>query len=795
MGFSATPEIWCRIGRVTTGATGTAEHGSIEGRLRAQHLLLTGVTGFVGEALLHLLLSEVPGCRVSVLVRPKGGSSGADRVATLLANPIFAGVVEPAGGVDAVLADRVDVLEGDLGDVPPLPAGLHAVAHCAGDVSFDPPVDEGFRTNVVGVRDLLARVDEAAARDGSDIAYVHVSTAYVAGRRRGWVPEAPVEHDVDLEAELAWGLSQRAAVETRSREADELARHRRKAEKEHSRAGLLAAANATEEARRQWVEDELVRIGAERARSLGWTDCYTFTKALGERVVEEWARQPAPAPGKRASIVRPSIIESALRRPHPGWIEGFKMADPLILAYGRGELPEVPAAADTAADLVPVDQVVAAVVAVLAHPPDPGEPAYFHVSSGDRNPLRFARLYELVRGYFEEHPFVAGDRGSIRLPEWRFPGAHSVERLLWTSERAHRAADAVLARAPRGDRVRDWSRRLDRQGKRLQFLRRYLDIYHEYTRADLRFSDDRTLALHRSLSPEDQERFAFDTAVVDWAVYLQEIHCPAVTQPIRDLDALHAARKRGAGGGRRTTTGPVGEAPGAAAFFDMDGTLLSSNVVETYLWMRLRELTGAERVAELGRMAGRVPALLAAERRERQELVRAVYREYRGARLADLEAVVDEHLTSHVLSRLAPAGVRRIREHRAAGQRTVLITGAIRPLTRPLAPLFDHVEAADLAVDEDGVCTGRLASPPLAGESRARWMRAWAREEGIDLAASFGYADSHSDLPLLEAVGNPVVVQPDVALHRHARRHRWTVVDWASPGSSTRSLDPARSGS
>ena len=769
-----------------TGDAAAGGPGTISDRLRGRHILLTGATGFVGEALLHLLLDGVPGCRVTVLVRPQGSTSGADRVAALLDKPIFAGVVEAAGGVQALLAERVGVLEGDLGDVPPLPAALDAVVHCAGDVSFDPPVDEGFRTNVVGTRDLLARIDEAAARDGVDIGYVHVSTAYVAGRRRGWVPEAPVEHDVDLEAELAWGLAQRAAVEHRSREADELARHRRKAEKEHSRVGPLAAATATEEARRRWVEEELVRIGTERARSLGWTDCYTFTKALGERVVEGWAGGPHE---HRASIVRPSIIESALERPYPGWIEGFKMAEPLILAYGRGEIPDMPGAADTTVDIVAVDHVVAAIVAVLAHPAAPGEPAYFHVASGDRNPLTFGRLHELVRGYFEEHPFVHGARGPVRLPHWRFPGGQSIERLLSGSERAHRAADAVLARAPRGDRTRDWVQRLDRQGRRLEFLRRYLDIYHEYAKADLRFADDRTVALHRSLDSEDRARFAFDTAAIDWPTYLQEIHCPAVTQPIRELDELRAARQRGT----RSGPGPVGETPGAAAFFDMDGTLLSSNVVETYLWLRLRELTGTERVAELGRMAGKVPGLLAAERRERQELIRAVYREYEGARLADLEAVVDEHLTDHVLSRLAPAAVRRIREHRAAGQRTVLITGAIRPLTRPLAPLFDHIEAADLAVDADGVCTGRLASPPLAGESRATWMRAWATQQGIDLGASSGYADSHSDLPLLEAVGHPVVVRPDVALHRHARRHRWTVVDWESPTSSVRTLDPAGS--
>ena len=766
----------------------------IAARLEGQHVLLTGVTGFIGEALLHLVLDRVPGVRVSVLVRPKGSTTAATRVAALLRKPIFAQVVEAAGGVEELMAARVGVVEGDLADAPPLPADLDAVVHCAGDVSFDPPVDEGFRTNVVGVRELLARIDEAAAAGGRGegaIHYVHISTAYVAGRRRGAIPEGPVEHDVDVEAETAWGLTQRGSVEDRSRAAELLERERRKAEREHSRAGMLTAARATEAARRQWVKDELVRIGAERARSLGFTDAYTLTKALGERVVEEWSGQ-----GRRASIVRPSIVESALVTPHPGWIEGFKMAEPLILAYGRGELPEFPAAADTTVDIVPVDHVVAAIVAVLAHPPQPAEPGYFHVCSGHRNPLTFGELYDHIRGYFQQHPFTAGERGAVLLPEWRFPGGQAVERVLATSERAHRAADFVLGKVPRSDRARELVRKLDQQGRRLEFLRRYLDIYAEYTQAELSFEDGATIGLFESLSSEDREAFAFDTAVVDWREYLREIHCPAVTRPIRQLDERR--RKRSGSGAPTLRSIDAGErqrpAEGASeigAFFDMDGTLLSSNVLEGYLWLRLRELSAAERWARLGRVVASVPGYLQAERRQRSDFLRTAYREYAGADLATLEQIVDEHLTGHVLSRLSPAAVRRVREHRAAGHRTVLITGAVTPLTRPLRPLFDHIESARLAVDEHGRCTGHLASSPLVGESRAAWMRSHAAQHGLDLSRSYGYADSHSDLPLLDAVGHPVAVRPDVSLYRHAKRQRWTVVDWASPSPSVRSLNPA----
>ena len=96
---------------------------------------------------------------------------------------------------------------------------------------------------------------------------------------------------------------------------------------------------------------------------------------------------------------------------------------------------------------------------------------------------------------------------------------------------------------------------------------------------------------------------------------------------------------------------------------------------------------------------------------------------------------------------------------------------------KPLAPLFDLIIAAELEV-RDGRYTGFMSSPPLVGEARAAWLRRYASQEGIDLKHSYAYADSHSDLPLLRAVGNPVVVSPDSALFRYAKRRRWPIEEW-----------------
>jgi phosphoserine phosphatase len=194
--------------------------------------------------------------------------------------------------------------------------------------------------------------------------------------------------------------------------------------------------------------------------------------------------------------------------------------------------------------------------------------------------------------------------------------------------------------------------------------------------------------------------------------------------------------------------------------------------------LRLPELSAAAKARELADVARSLPRWLLTERRDRGAFLRSVYRRYEGARYDELLRIVDEEVTGTVLARLSAAAVRTVRAHRAAGHRTILITGAIAPLARPVAPLFDEVIAADLAVGPDGRCTGFLTSPPIVGEGRASWLRHRAAQEGWNLAASYGYADSASDLPMLRAVGHPVAVDPDIALSRVARQRRWPVEAW-----------------
>ena len=748
--------------------------GRIAELLAGKKIAMTGVTGFIGEQMLWKFLTECPDTTTAVLVRRKGSLSATQRVASLLKKKIFKDVVAEAGSVEELMNARIDVIEGDLPDAPELPRDIDVLVHCAGDVSFDPPIDAAFKTNVLGVKALLKRFRESCSDENGNLVrvphYVHISTAYTAGRRRGPIPEAAHPHEVDYEAETRAALAMTDLVEARSRTSEQLTALRKEAEKLHRRAGYLTTSEDTERRRLAWVKKELVAAGTERARSLGWTDVYTFAKAMGEAVVADLC------PDMQVSIVRPAIVESSLRYPHPGWIEGFKMADPIILAYGRGQLPEFPASPDAVIDIIPCDYVVNTIVAVCATQPKVGEPEFYHCSSGARNPLTFRGIYEHIRSYFSRHPYRDG-QGSHQLATWNFPGPEPVERKLWFAEKGVAIGNRLLSFAPRGKKTRAAAQALDKTAKQLDFLNRYLGLYGEYLQSELHFVDDCTLALHNSLHEDDRETFGFDSGTLDWTHYLEDVHAPAITDPVRRLEAARRRRKARSATYRDLKAAEPGK---VLAAFDLDGTVMTTNVIETYLWLRLPELSLTQRAGELMRVAAQLPNYLGAERKDRGVFLRQVYRRYEGARLDELERFVDERLTPFVLDRTSPDAVRRIREHREAGHTTILLTGVIRPLTRPFEGLFDHIVAADLATDADGVCTGFLTGPPMVGDSRAAWLTHYAGLYGIDLSSSFAYADSHVDLPMLRSVGNPVAVSPDIGLMRAAKESGWSIIEWPS---------------
>lgn len=742
---------------------------SVRGRV-----LLTGGTGFVGQAILERLLTAHPESQVVLLVRPKGAQTGAARVRKLLRKPVFKPWRDAVGASEAerVFAERVSVVEGSLGAVGALPDDLDVVIHSASTVSFDPPIDEAFATNVGGATGIY----EALAASGADPHVVHVSTCYVGGIRKGVLPEARLEHEVDWRAEYAAAQAARERVELRSREPAVLRALMADARARHGKEGPQAVARATESARIDWVRERLVQAGRSRAESLGWTDVYTLTKAFAERAAETlWADA-----GHRLSVVRPSVIESALTHPFPGWIDGFKVADPLILAFGRGQLPDFPGVPDSVLDIVPVDFVVNAILAAAAAPPPAGEPRYLHVASGATNPLPFHRMYANVREYFTAHPIPDEVRGTARVPTWQFPGDRRVERALTTAERWSSRQERMLERLPSGARTRAWQRRLDRRRSDLGVMRSLSELYRAYVGTELIFDDAHARALDASIPAAAQAAYGFDVTRIRWEDYLQRVHFPAITALMRVF-----SRRGGEQPASAAAETALPERSDVVAVFDLEGTIVDSNIVAQYLWVRSAGFGRATWPGTLAALAVGVPRYLAADRRDRGEFVRTFLRRYAGLKAERLDAIVRGGYTDTLLKHTSPGAIERVRAHRAAGHRTVLLSGSIGRLASPLAGLFDEVVASEMD-EADGVLTGYLARPPLVDEARAAWLARYAAAEGLDLAGSYAYGDSSADVPWLALVGHPTAVNPDARLARTALRRHWRITEWRRGPGRTR---------
>ncbi len=787
--------------------------GSVADALSGRLIFVTGATGFLGTALVERLLRSVPGCRVAVLVRPTRRLNAAERARReIVRNDCFDRLrAEVGDDFEQMVTSRLTAVAGDVSSEGlgmdeagmDLLAEADVVVHSAAAVAFDAPLDTAVEVNLLGPSRVAAAVcdvaawREAAHPDRLPTHLVTVSTAYVAGTHQGYATETlatdamrsgararthtTVTTEVDIDAEIGAARRLRADLEAESRTPSRLTKFTKEARNELGAAGTHLLAERAEKLREDWVRTSLVEAGRSRAQALGWPDAYAFTKALGERILV------TRYPGVPTTVVRPSIIESSLAEPRPGWIRGFRMAEPIIISYARGLLKEFPGVPEGVTDVVPVDMVAAAIIACAAAGPDPDKTRVVHVASGVRNPLRYGHLVELVQSWFTEHPIYDSDGQPIVVPDWSFPGRGRVQRQLARANFALGVAERLLSALPiRGERA-DLAARVEERRALAERALGYVQLYGAYTETEALFRVDRLLELWERLSQEDRELFCFDPGVIDWDRYVHDVHLPSVIEHARVRTT--STRSSMAGRSERASRAILSPDRHLAAF-DLENTLVASNVVESYAWLATRHLPLTDRVRVTARILRQAPGLLALDRRDRGDFLRSFYRRYEGAPEQLLQKDSTELFNNLLLMRSFPAGIARVRRHKALGHRTVLITGALDFVVEPMRPLFDEVVCARLARDEEGLLTGRLEQLPPTGEARALVLAEYATAEGLDLGESIAYADSASDLPLLECVGFPVAVNPEAKLAAIARRRGWHTEHWASAGSGTRSLLP-----
>ena len=543
---------------------------SVKQAFAGKHVLVTGTTGFVGKVLLALIAAELPEVRrVSVLVRTNREYPNArDRFDAVVAlSEPFQAVAEKLGNdaLEAWCNEKVNVVAGDitfdrLGLAPEdwddltRQDPLDVILHCAGNVNFNPPLDQALSVNTQGVGHKL----ELAQAAGCGI--VHMSTCFVAGEVDGPVPEGTDETIVghnpkgkegfDPERELADCVTLIDEIRKRAQAQAMESRFRDEAKEELTRKGLdhedpSRLKDALKSCRNRWIDQELVDQGMDRAKQWGWTNTYTYSKSLGEQLtVKRGLEMNVPV-----TIVRPAIVESSQDFPFAGWNEGVNTSAPIVYIMWRGHrfLPSKP---EVILDIVPVDDVCRGTLLAAAALLRGRAKRVYQFCTGDVNPMNLYRVIELTnltwrREYDTElkNPLVRMalkqlESLPVEYDEFKRFGAPAVNRFA-------KAAKALLKQLPPAVRmpVKPIVNQVEKglgaleQASKLSGTIMEMFVPFIYDNNPI-FSSRNIRALSDELVDSERDAFGYRAHHVDWRHYWMNVHLPGLRKWVfGELDA------------------------------------------------------------------------------------------------------------------------------------------------------------------------------------------------------------------------------------------------------------------
>ncbi|MBD0372409.1 MAG: AMP-binding protein [Pyrinomonadaceae bacterium] len=527
---------------------------------KGRNIFIIGSTGFLGKVTLSMLLHRFPNVgRVYVTVRARSQEESETRFwNNVITAPPFDPLRERYGGAfEGFIRDKVEVVGGDIGEdnlgyteeeAQRIADDIDVVLNSAGNVTFNPTLESALRTNVVGTQNVIK-----FARRMKRPALIHVSTCFVAGNRTGPIwesdpvigyfprreePEmAGVEFSAEHEIRDCAKLAERVREE--ARDAMNVARFRELARKRLIEEGrdpddLDAMGLAVARERKVWTRTRLTDLGIERAAYWGWPNIYTYTKSLGEQLV-------AAQDDIVRSIVRPSIVESALSYPFPGWNEGFTTTAPIIFITLKGQT-KIPANEKLILDITPVDQVAAVMLAVSAQA-CVEEPRLVHqAATGDSNPNDMRRIISLVglykRKHFQEketgikfiNEIVARTEARPVTPQWFDKSSTPM------INNAAKKVSTLLDRArPRwgGGRLTDVIDRAKERMDRLEEVTREtveaFDMFHPFTVQNAYiFRADNVRSLFSRIRKDEQPLLLWNPEKFDWYDYWMHTHLPGL---------------------------------------------------------------------------------------------------------------------------------------------------------------------------------------------------------------------------------------------------------------------------
>lgn len=216
----------------------------------------------------------------------------------------------------------------------------------------------------------------------------------------------------------------------------------------------------------------------------------------------------------------------------------------------------------------------------------------------------------------------------------------------------------------------------------------------------------------------------------------------------------------------------------AASFYDLEGTLVSTNLVHTLAFYARRQqgLFGTIKKS-VGTLA-KLPLFGVTDLYSRNVFNEYFFQSYKGESEDRLRYFAQELFEDVLKPAVFDGTMDLIAKSKKLGHKQVVVTGALDFSVAPLVSYLGiDVFAANRLEFVNGIATGRLLPPVMASATKATWIRKYAEDNDINLSDSYAYSDSISDLPMLSIVGHPVAVSPDFRLKQTALQHDWAILD------------------
>jgi thioester reductase-like protein len=532
-----------------------AQGFSVRRAFAGKHVMLIGVTGFIGKVWLANTLFDLPHVeRIYLLIRRQKSNPAQRRFEKMVEDsPVFDPLFDRHGDrFGDLLREKVEVVEGDvtqpgLGLAPDvarrLQRNLDLLINSSGLTDFNPDLRDALATNTDAAVNILEFV-----RSSDHAGLLHLSTCYVAGEQDGRVAEKLTPNYTprglaDFDAEKEWHSLQEFVKQAEERaESEEVTSGLRTQarSKEHAAKDLQGAAldNQIRKGRVRWLKTYLTEAGTRRAKELGWPNTYTLTKSLAESLIVKYGT------GLPVAVVRPAIVETSVAKPFLGWNEGINTSASLSYLLGT-YFRQLPTNESKRLDIIPVDAVCNGMTLIAAAIMERRHDALYQLATSVTNPCDMGRSIELTSLAHRKHY-----RAQEGLESWlrlRFDAIPvSKTRYNRMSAPAQKAivksiqrimSPLPLKRAP----LVKAERNLERLEKLIELFEPFI-LLHEHD-----FAAENIEKLSYALAPEEQATFGYDTRGLDWWEYWINIHIPALrrwTYPLIEGRPLEARPPR-----------------------------------------------------------------------------------------------------------------------------------------------------------------------------------------------------------------------------------------------------------